>query len=481
MAKLHVFAIGGTGSRIVKSLTMLLGAGMDLNGFDLVPIFIDPDKSNGDLTRTINYINSYRETRSALDFGESSNGKFFKTKIGTGGDESKQSFRLTLKNVENDKFKDYIGHQSLSNANRAMMEMLFSEKNLESEMEVGFKGNPNIGSVVLNQLKSTQAYIDFATDFQDGDRIFIVSSIFGGTGAAGFPLILKNIKERDEQITNWALIQTAPIGAITVLPYFNIKQDNESEINQSTFISKAKAALDYYKTNVKDLNAHYYIADQGGLSYDNHEGAGNQKNKAHFVELAGALAIINFSKTPDNQLQSDSSGNPINPMHLEYGLENDSDPIEFSDLTGNLSKDVKAALTRFLLFSKYCDSHIEEGITQAWAVSSPQIDNSFISSEFYSKSLANFRKGFNEWLIELDANSRSFSPFELDIKDKNILSIVRGVKPRTKFLEKGSGYSRVDHLANRIEKAMPRKSVENKFMTVLYGAMKDLTEEKYNY
>lgn len=79
----------------------------------------------------------------------------------------------------------------MSKENRALASMLFSAANLESDMEVGFKGNPNIGSVVLNQFTDSQDFIDFADAFKPGDRIFIISSIFGGTGASGFPLLLK--------------------------------------------------------------------------------------------------------------------------------------------------------------------------------------------------------------------------------------------------------------------------------------------------
>ena len=32
MAKLYIFGIGGTGSRVLRSLTMLLAAGVDTNG-----------------------------------------------------------------------------------------------------------------------------------------------------------------------------------------------------------------------------------------------------------------------------------------------------------------------------------------------------------------------------------------------------------------------------------------------------------------
>ena len=57
MAKLYVFGIGGTGSRVIKALTMLLASGVKLNnGFDtVIPIIIDPDTANGDLNKTADY------------------------------------------------------------------------------------------------------------------------------------------------------------------------------------------------------------------------------------------------------------------------------------------------------------------------------------------------------------------------------------------------------------------------------------------
>ena len=62
MAKLYVFGIGGTGSRVLKSLTMLLASGVKLqNDFDtLVPIIIDPDAANGDLNRTADILTKYQ-------------------------------------------------------------------------------------------------------------------------------------------------------------------------------------------------------------------------------------------------------------------------------------------------------------------------------------------------------------------------------------------------------------------------------------
>lgn len=47
----------------------------------------------------------------------------------------------------------------MSLENQAIMRMLFSNANLASDMNVGFKGNPNIGSIVLNQFTDSKTTI----------------------------------------------------------------------------------------------------------------------------------------------------------------------------------------------------------------------------------------------------------------------------------------------------------------------------------
>ena len=42
MKKVFVFCIGGTGIRVMKSITMLMAGGMDTNGYVVVPIILDP-------------------------------------------------------------------------------------------------------------------------------------------------------------------------------------------------------------------------------------------------------------------------------------------------------------------------------------------------------------------------------------------------------------------------------------------------------
>ena len=63
--KTFVFGIGGTGARVLRSLTLLLASGVECKS-DIVPIIIDPDMNNGDLTRTVSLMQRYIAIKAKL-------------------------------------------------------------------------------------------------------------------------------------------------------------------------------------------------------------------------------------------------------------------------------------------------------------------------------------------------------------------------------------------------------------------------------
>ena len=66
MSKCYVFAIGGTGSRVLRALTMLLAGNIKVDVGEIVPIIIDPDVSNADLTRAVKLMDCYNSIRESL-------------------------------------------------------------------------------------------------------------------------------------------------------------------------------------------------------------------------------------------------------------------------------------------------------------------------------------------------------------------------------------------------------------------------------
>lgn len=218
MSKLYIFGIGGTGARVLRSFTMMMAAGVKIGADEIVPIIIDPDASNADLTRTVALMNNYRSIRSRLNFNKKDETIFFRKELS----QILVNYTLRIQNTDDKTFQEFIDLPSMEKSSQAMMRMLFSERNLSSSMDVGFKGNPNIGSIVLNQIVDSNDFKDFANDFESGDKIFIISSIFGGTGASGFPLLLKTLR-KGNTFPNNDIINNAEIGAITILPYFKLK------------------------------------------------------------------------------------------------------------------------------------------------------------------------------------------------------------------------------------------------------------------
>ena len=134
MSKLYIFGIGGTGARVLRSLTMLMASGVSLGDKidTVVPVIIDPDSSNGDLTRTVSLMQLYQKIRAQLSF-DNRPGKegYFKVQI----DDMGTNFRLHLNNVANMKFADYIAYnrfpsEGKADSNQALLSLLFSDSNL---------------------------------------------------------------------------------------------------------------------------------------------------------------------------------------------------------------------------------------------------------------------------------------------------------------------------------------------------------------
>ncbi|WP_346083833.1 hypothetical protein [Sphingobacterium ginsenosidimutans] len=473
---------------------MLLASGVS-TGYEIVPIILDPDSSAADVAKTEQLLNEYRNINKSV--APSSEKMFFKNKMeslgevigAVGANALGSEFRLGIGGLNGGKFKDFIDYNLLEDggSNQALIDVLFSESNLNLDLEVGFQGNPNIGSIVLNKFTESEEFNHFANSFNGNDRIFIISSIFGGTGAAGFPLILKNIRQGLVNGKNYDHLRNAVVGAITVMPYFKLDGDNTDNIQSSTFYSKTKAALHYYHKNIsssKDINALYYIADDNNNVYKNVVGGVGQKNDSHFVELAAALAIVDFAN--DDSL-STNGGYAQNPKYKEFGV-NDlsaSNPvITFKDLAQETQNQIQLNLTQLLFFSLYLENEINEKLKAPFAKeSSPVIDQNFLSSIFYGK-LVGFLDQYRIWLAEMKRNKISFSPYNIHeiidnqgsvigLKPQNddLMQLVSGINQRSSMFKLFQEKS-YDLMTSTLNESRKEKyaTVENKLMTQFHDA-----------
>ena len=474
MAKLFVFGIGGTGARVLRSFGMLMAAGVDIRCDKVIPILIDPDTQNADLNRTVEMLKSYRRLHKVA--GEKSG--FFSKNISKLADieqgstgKVKDTFTFDFGGI-NQSFKEFIHYSEMDPDTQSLMQLLYTEDNLQSPLTIGFKGSPNVGSVVLNKLIDSPEIRYFADNFRKGDRIFIISSIFGGTGAAGFPLLLKNLKNPDSGLQNAGDISSALIGAITVQPYFGLQSDNESVIDSNTFITKTRDALAYYKNNLQGLQALYYIADNPDTPYENRPGGASQKNNAHLVEMLSALAIIDFM----NYSEADLSGPTL---YHEYGLKEDSRAVTFEHLYEDTKQKISKQLVQFKYFAKYYKDFVPQDKGKNY-YKALRLDDAFANDNFH-KELLNFLEnkqwGFYTWLNELSRNSRKFLPFNLNTDNLNLL--IQDKPISNTWLKKGITHDGFVVRLNKEEKNLSSETdPRRKFLKMFYNVTEDFYQNK---
>ena len=465
MAKLYVFGIGGTGVRVLRSLTMLLAAGVDTNGYTIVPIVIDPDHANGNLTQTVTLMDEYVSIRKSLTFAGNNRNRFFSTEI----EKVLPNFTMPVNKTNNQSFQDFIDLAGMQDkANQAMARMLFSDENLNSDMKVGFEGNPNIGSVVLNQITKSQDFLQFAQSFQPNDKVFIISSIFGGTGASGFPLLLKTMRN-DRNIPNHAAINQAVIGAITVLPYFKLTQDGNSPIDSASFISKSKSALAYYDrtiANNNEINALYFIGDTAAKTYNNIKGGVGQTNQAHAIELLSASAILDFIH----------KGYSVNDhRYMELGVEDTTGALTLKSFYNGLSGMFRYPLTQFALFAL--------GMNKDKAfLSSKQLkkntdlglDDHFYRNVFVGKVIG-FLQLYTDWLNEMKTNTVSLDMFNMGIN--NPFDSITDIKAKKKII---GSYNWDTYRTALNNSKITTTQAEDKFMEMYFNGLEALCKDKFN-
>lgn len=409
-----LFCIGGTGLRVMKSLTMLLASGYKAcnekgEDEDIIPVLIDPHKSLDEFTNCKKTLDKYCEIRSMITMGAVPGDNFFHTRLvsldNLGlNDDGNPNFDYDLR--LDCSFGEFIRKSKLptDSASQDLINLLYSESNINRSLAVGFKGSPNVGCVVLNNFEGQNWFQQFTAKFGQGDKVFIVASVFGGTGASGFPLLVKKIRSCGN-----TYLQNASIGAIAVMPYFELtppkKEDPNNDINSSCFITKTKAALSYHDKELK-VDSLYYIADDKQQKpYINDEES--QQNGTHFIEFMSATSVLHFIKnTPANQNKIPADRKT---EYYSICIDKNAEVLNWDNI-GMAHQEIIYSLLNYYTFTVVND--LVKGEKDFPLRQTSGFNDTFYNSGFF-QLLDEFNKDFYKWLKELSNNDRAFAPFRL--------------------------------------------------------------------
>lgn len=434
----YIFAIGGSGARVLRSLTMLLASGCKGTAAnnEIIANIIDYDSTNGDTSRIKKVMETYHYLHNnAYLNGDTDTEQFFCNPLLMLRDKCDAAQRALLYvNAKFDlhlstatthqTFANYIGYNGLgvgagNNETRQLLESLYdtsSEKipgttcdnpkaELNMNLHKGFKGCPNLGCIVTKHLESSSE-LNLAVNslIQATDNIVIIGSLFGGTGASGIPMLL-DLFDRNENT------RTANKAVVALLPYFHVAppdDNNKSAVNSNTFIAKTKAAISAYNKGLYDLaKCFYFVGDNPQNVFANVDGDAGQKNDAHYVELASAMCILDF-------IENTGEGG------FEVGLKNREDSkVDYNSFYQDETIiPYIHPMARFKLFSTFCKNYLLAGKSDKndiWLNGLAQRGCQAIGDtgcQNYRKKIKEFIDDFDKWVNEL-SNPESHRPLIL--------------------------------------------------------------------
>jgi hypothetical protein len=234
----------------------------------------------------------------------------------------------------------FINYKNMSQTRPELADfatLLFTESELNTELNEGFRGHPSIGSVVManppqDKYPFKMLFDDMAGNKKPNDiRVFLVGSVFGGTGAAGFPTLgSRQIMKYHPAAKLQENVSQILLGGALVLPYFSFEMDPQAEVTQKMFVTTddfpvaTKAALQYYEEKDLGFDQIYFIGDSLAQKVGKFGvGAKKQENLPHYIEVVSSLAAFDFYEQPDIKEQADK---------MLFTAVREGDKLAWSDL-----------------------------------------------------------------------------------------------------------------------------------------------------
>jgi len=215
------------------------------------------------------------------------------------------------------------------------------------------------------------------------------------------------------------------------------------------------------------------------------------------VELASALAVINFLSmaASDSHLKSivkevesvagkKGIGKAADPVCNEFSILKDATTPSLFDFKTETQKTLAMPLSQFALFRKYMEEQFnkEDQQLQTWQREEPKLDKDFLNHDFYKNYLAPLFSDFKAWLTELSENNRGFAPFNLS-KGSELKSFIIGGEVEEKgaliWKTKVPTYAEFDGCLNVIAKGKTGWAPAKKLLDIFHIATNELLDKCY--
>lgn len=342
----YLIGVGGTGMRCLESFVHLCAAGM-MDSKEVHMLLLDTDFHNGNKSRTRELINTYISLRNTSrnkenpESGSPLKDSLFSAKITLHEFYShfqgeRSSFRKITANVGNIS-------KDVKEENETLVNLFFDKNTQNFDLEHGYRAQTHIGSYLMyheivdhvrrvkgNLEEKTEGslytFIEKLIDDQDA-KVFILGSIFGGTGASCIPILPEALEKASAEMNSGVKINSLTFGTTLLSNYFSFNSPSDDQLTQDKVVAtsqrfalNSQAALMFYNQDetVKKVYQHLYLLGwpSAPLNYSKAQtgskvltGGKSQTNTSHALELMAAFAGYDFFKKAEEG-------------KIEYGVHN---------------------------------------------------------------------------------------------------------------------------------------------------------------
>jgi hypothetical protein len=453
MAQIFVIGIGGTGMRCIEAFTHLCAMGM-FDKTDVHLLALDTDKENGNFTRLKNLKEAYIKTKGVNKRQFALENTFFSANL------HYYQFSPDYSNLSTFNVLYNYGDTKFNNPEKAAVaDLLFTDNTKAFDLKHGYRAQTHLGSLLMyhsiiddvktNDRSDLRRFIqELISACSSGKpRVFILGSVFGGTGASSIPIIPKAIKEAAALISVATDIErNAYFGATLLTSYFSFPLPNDSEKTRQKVIAtsdkfalNSQAAMMFYEADetVRRTYQKFYMIGTEGMEWQPSKikdktvtGGENQENDSHYIELLAAFAAWHFFNSLEEGTDTDKLAG-LDDLKREKRVEylyrtfNENNKIDFIDFVGSGEKEEFAkkiglftAMSYLVLLGKY--DFFEQA--QAGGLKRVKIDG---YEDIDPEEVRNLKKYMSLFHFGIDGN---------DVKDGWLRQVHRSAGGGDKFL-----------------------------------------------
>lgn len=330
-----LIGIGGTGAKIVESALYLLSAGVGPPGRVIICL-VDQDNANGNVRRTESLLELLSNLKEDFRPGHPNRIDWLSLEKEGGTSlfsisvepffETSAHWRPAPDNLPT--LRHVLKHQELPDDEKDLFNLLFRDENArpsEAEQTMnlaeGYRGRAHVGAAALvsavnhdqPEFLSRITELMQASNTGEDIRIFMAGSLFGGTGAAGFPTIARMLHQMRAPENNREIKgDKVRIGGALMLPYFSFGKPEDANANVITtpqLLPQARVAVEFYQSLLKQEGVfdRLYVSGWDKMFELGYHEAGKelQRNPALLPELIGAMSAMDFFTLPMDEVAAD--------------------------------------------------------------------------------------------------------------------------------------------------------------------------------